>query len=147
MTHPATTFRALTQHECVALLRRTDIGRVAFVADGRPEIVPLNYVHEAGRLYGRTSARAKLATLAEGAWVAFEADEIRGSYDWWSVVVHGTFHRLDADGSLEGDDGRDAAAGASCGVRGCAGPFRLVEGRWCVGRSRHAYRRAHCRAG
>ncbi|HEY0969372.1 MAG TPA: pyridoxamine 5'-phosphate oxidase family protein [Gemmatimonadales bacterium] len=113
MTRPATTFRALTQHECVLLLRRSDVGRLAFVADGRPEIVPLNYVHEAGRIYGRTSASAKLAALAEGAWVAFEVDEIRGRYDWWSVVIHGTFHRIGVDCILEGvadGDGSDAAS-------------------------------------
>ncbi|MHB1223947.1 MAG: pyridoxamine 5'-phosphate oxidase family protein [Gemmatimonadaceae bacterium] len=115
MTRPAVTFRALTQHECVALLRRGDVGRVAFVSDGRPQIVPLNYVHEAGRIYGRTSASAKLAALAPGAWVAFEVDGIRGPYEWWSVIVHGTFHPLGADGTALGvddGDGPDAASSA-----------------------------------
>ena len=112
MTPSTVIFRALTQHECMALLRRSDIGRLAFVAHDRPEIVPLNYVHEAGRIYGRTSATAMLAALEPGAWVAFEVDEVRGPNDWWSVIAHGTFHRLGADGNVEGGDTRDAASSA-----------------------------------
>jgi len=112
VTPPSVTFRTLTQHECVALLGRHDVGRLAFVVHGRPEIVPLNYVHEAGRIYGRTSATAMLAALEPGAWVAFEVDEVRGPYDWWSVIAHGTFHRLDLDGSLGIADIRDAACSA-----------------------------------
>jgi len=88
----------MTQHACVALLARHHVGRIAFSYNDRVDIQPIHYVYEAGWLYGRTSLGAKLVTLAHNRWVAFEVDEVRGTFDWESVVVHGSFHRLDPDG-------------------------------------------------
>lgn len=96
--------RVLTQHECVALLARNHVGRLAFSFHDRVDIQPFHYVHEAGWIYGRTSEGAKLLTLAHNQWVAFEVDEVRDTFDWASAVVHGSFHRLDRDG-----DGREHA--------------------------------------
>jgi hypothetical protein len=93
----AASIRALSQGECIALLARHHVGRLAFTFHDRVDIQPLHYVYEAGWIYGRTSEGAKLATLAHNPWVAFEVDEVRGVVDWSSVVVHGSFHRLDDD--------------------------------------------------
>jgi hypothetical protein len=104
MTRPATSaarIRALSQRECIALLSRHHVGRLAFAFHDRVDIQPLHYVYEAGWLYGRTSEGAKLDTLAHHHWVAFEVDEVRGLVDWTSVVVHGSFHRLDADAGVQ----------------------------------------------
>lgn len=95
--------RPLTQHECILLLQRNVVGRLAFVRDGRPDVQPLHYWFEAGWIYGRTSEGAKLAALAHEPWVAFEVDEVTDTFEWASVVVRGTFHRLDPrtrDGDL-----------------------------------------------
>jgi hypothetical protein len=51
-------------------------------------------VYEGGWIYGRTSAGAKLTTLAHRRWLAFEVDEVRGVFDGASVVVQGSFHRV-----------------------------------------------------
>ena len=94
--HPE--IRAMTQHACVALLTRQRVGRIAFSYNDRVDIQPIHFVYEAGWLYGRTSHGAKLVTLAHNRWVAFEVDEVRDTFDWESVVIHGSFHRLDPDG-------------------------------------------------
>jgi uncharacterized protein len=91
--------RALTQHECLELLARNHVGRLAFTFHDRVDIQPIHYVYDPGWLYGRTSEGAKLTTLAHHHWIAFEVDEVRGVFDWGSVVVRGTFHRLDEEGS------------------------------------------------
>ena len=87
--------RELTQHECLALLARNHVARLAFLRDGRPDVEPLHYVYAAGWLYGRTAEGAKLDALAHCHWVALEASEVRRALDWTSVVVRGSFHRLD----------------------------------------------------
>lgn len=97
MIERRTSIQALSQHECLALLARNHVGRLAFVLHDRVDIQPLHYVYEAGWIYGRTSQGAKLTTLAHHQWVAFEVDEVHSAFDWRSVVVHGSFHRLDAD--------------------------------------------------
>jgi nitroimidazol reductase NimA-like FMN-containing flavoprotein (pyridoxamine 5'-phosphate oxidase superfamily) len=93
------TFRALDRPECDAILARNAVGRIAYTLRGRVDIEPIHYAFDDGWLYGRTSEGSKLDVLAHHPWVAFEVDEIRGTFDWASVVVHGTFYRMQPEGS------------------------------------------------
>ena len=90
-------FRELSARECVALLRRNNVGRMAFSYRNRVDVVPLHYVYSGGWLYGRTSVGPKLLALRHSQWVAFEVDEIDGVFDWRSVVVHGGLYLLDPE--------------------------------------------------
>lgn len=101
-------FSTLDRNECLTLLTRHDLGRIAYAFHDRVDIEPINYFYHDGWLYGRTSQGAKLETTAHNRWVAFEVDEVRGPFDWVSVVVHGTFARLDLDAATK--DERLAAA-------------------------------------
>ena len=94
---PTVVTRALTQDECAELLERHHVGRLAFSFHDRVDIQPLHYVFDGGSIYGRTSDGAKLLTLAHNQWVAFEVDEVHGTFDWTSTVAHGSFHRLDPE--------------------------------------------------
>lgn len=98
-TRQAPVFRDLSQDECIALLERNSVGHLAFSFHDRIDIQPLHYAYEAGWVYGRTSVGAKLETLAHHQWVAFEVDELRGVFDWASVVVKGSFQVVDAKGN------------------------------------------------
>jgi nitroimidazol reductase NimA-like FMN-containing flavoprotein (pyridoxamine 5'-phosphate oxidase superfamily) len=91
------TFRDLSEAEAVALLERNMIGRLAFTFRDRVDVQPLLYVHDGGWLYGRTEAGDKIVTLTHNQWVAFEVDEVTGPFDWQSVVVRGSFYRLDEE--------------------------------------------------
>ncbi len=93
-------FRELTHDECVALLDRNHVGRLAFVHHGHVGITPLHYVHRDGWLYGRTGPGEKLAVLRHHPWVAFEVDETDGLFAWRSVVVRGAFYVLQRDGPM-----------------------------------------------
>ena len=105
--HAPPTFSAMTHAECDALLARNHVGRLAFSLHDRVDVQPIHYAYEPGWLFCRTSEGAKLATLEHNHWLAFEVDEVRGPFDWESVIVHGTFHRLDPEGAP-----RDRAAAA-----------------------------------
>lgn len=108
---PAPAFSVLDRDECLALLNRHAVGRLAYAFHDRVDIQPVHYVHSAGYLYGRTAEGSKLDTLAHNRWVAFEVDEVRGLFDWASAVVHGAFYRLDLDAAAPKE--RDAAARAA----------------------------------
>lgn len=95
----APTIRELGPEEADALLRAHRVGRIAYAWHDRVDIEPIHYVYEDGRIYARTSEGAKLLTLRHSPWVAFEVDEVRGLYDWRSVVAHGTVYPLHADGT------------------------------------------------
>ncbi len=81
------------------LLERNRVGRIAFSFHDRVDIEPIHYAYGGDWLYCRTSAGAKLATLAHRPWVAFEVDEVHGLFDWRSVVAHGACYVLDPGGS------------------------------------------------
>jgi nitroimidazol reductase NimA-like FMN-containing flavoprotein (pyridoxamine 5'-phosphate oxidase superfamily) len=95
----APTFRELSRDECDALLARNHVGRVAFAYHDRVDIEPVHYVYAQGWLHGRTAPGAKLAILQHNPWIAFEVDEIEGLFDWRSIVVHGSVHIPDPEGS------------------------------------------------
>jgi uncharacterized protein len=82
-------------------LERNHVGRIAFAFHDRIDLEPVHYVFAGGWLHGRTTQGTKLATLRHHPWVAFEADEIEGLFDWRSVIVHGSVHIPDADRSTE----------------------------------------------
>lgn len=88
-------FRDLPHDEMVALLTRNHVARIAFTLHDRVSIQPVHYVYNEGWLYGRTAPGTKLATIAHQPWVALEVDEVRSTFDWASVVVHGKFDVLD----------------------------------------------------
>jgi nitroimidazol reductase NimA-like FMN-containing flavoprotein (pyridoxamine 5'-phosphate oxidase superfamily) len=90
-THVIPVIRSLRGDETEALLVRNNVGRIAFSFQDRVDIEPIHFVYEAPWIFGRTSAGAKLLTLAHNQWCAFETDDVRGLCDWESVVVKGPF--------------------------------------------------------
>lgn len=99
MPTPRPHFRELTPKECVALLERHHVGRLAFSRKDRVDIEPIHYVHDDGWLYGRTQPGTKLEVVTHNRWVSFEVDEVDAIFDWRSVVVKGGFYLLRKDGS------------------------------------------------
>lgn len=80
----------LDEHICLALLQESDVGRLAVVVAEQPEIFPVNFIVDHGEVLFRTADGTKLAAVALGAAVAFEADGCdRRSGEAWSVVVKG----------------------------------------------------------
>jgi len=98
-TAPRPTFRELDASEAAELLARNHVGRIAYSFHNRIDIEPISYVYADGVIYMRTQPGSKLATLAHAPWVAFEVDEIRGPFDWRSVVARGTVYVLGNTGS------------------------------------------------
>ncbi|MDB4917498.1 MAG: Pyridoxamine 5-phosphate oxidase-related protein [Gemmatimonadetes bacterium] len=88
-------FRKLDATECQALLARLRVGRIAYSFHDHVDIEPISYVFDAGWIFARTSIGSKLSSLAHHPWCAFEVDEVRGDFDWMSVVVKGSLTLLD----------------------------------------------------
>ena len=83
--------RSMTGSESQALLEANIVGRIAYSLNDRVDVEPIHYVYDAPWIFGRTSDGAKLLTLSQNQWCAMETDEVRGLYDWSSVVVKGPF--------------------------------------------------------
>ena len=84
----------LSEQECERLLASQDLGRVAMVLDGRPQIFPVNYAFADGVVVFRTGEGLKLERSPMTA-VAFETDRIDQTQGLaWSVMVEGTAQNI-----------------------------------------------------
>jgi uncharacterized protein len=115
----------LTRHQCFALLREADTGRVVYTDQALPALTVVRYVVDAeDAVIARASPGSPLRWL-DGAVVAFEADRLgNGGPRPWSVTVVGRAELM-------------SAAGADGGSRVGHGPDRylripadLVRGAW-----------------
>jgi nitroimidazol reductase NimA-like FMN-containing flavoprotein (pyridoxamine 5'-phosphate oxidase superfamily) len=78
------------------LLRDSEVGRLAVLVDGRPEIFPVNHVVDHGTVVLRTGPGTKLAAADHGTSVAFEVDGYDAAAGQaWSVVVKGVVERVE----------------------------------------------------
>jgi nitroimidazol reductase NimA-like FMN-containing flavoprotein (pyridoxamine 5'-phosphate oxidase superfamily) len=93
----------LSEDECWNLLARRELGRLAIVADGRPDIFPVNYVVDGARVLFRTAPGSKLAELSANPHVAFEVDEYDDAFAA-SVVLKGTARRLELQDEIDAAD-------------------------------------------
>lgn len=89
----------LSSAECFELLSTVPIGRLAYVADGAPQIFPIAFGVHGSRIVFRSSTGSKLDAAAMRRQVAFEADTWDPvTRSGWSVVVQGMArHATDAD--------------------------------------------------
>ena len=87
-------FSELTTAESRAVLRRNHVGRLCFLNRGVVDVQPVHYVLGEGWIFVRSALGSKLEAFAHYPYVAFEVDEIAGTFDWRSVVVHGTIYFL-----------------------------------------------------
>jgi uncharacterized protein len=81
----------LDTEECLRRLRSVPVGRLAFVHDGEPVVVPLNHGLDGMSVVFRTTWGSKLELAQSAGAAAFEVDGFdENSRTGWSVLVRGT---------------------------------------------------------
>lgn len=79
----------LLEAECLDLLGRRDMGRLAVVVHGSPQIFPINYVLDGHTVVFRSGPGTKVGAANLG-MVALEVDDIDPStHEGWVVEVRG----------------------------------------------------------
>lgn len=82
----------LSPDECRALLvtHRPRLGRLAFVADGWPLVLPVNFAVDGDAVYFRSAAGSKVAAAARCERVAFQVDHVDEVWEeGWSLLAFG----------------------------------------------------------
>jgi len=87
----------LDAEEIEEVLRTEILGRVGFVANDRPYIVPISYVYDGGYVYAHSGEGLKLRAMRDNPFVCFEVEQIRSMTNWRTVVGHGSFEQLTSD--------------------------------------------------
>jgi nitroimidazol reductase NimA-like FMN-containing flavoprotein (pyridoxamine 5'-phosphate oxidase superfamily) len=128
----------LDSADCWGRLASQPVGRVAFIEDGLPRVLPINYAVDGNTLVFRTSSL--FADTVTPVPISFETDHYElDSRTGWSVVVRGSLERVvDADDTERCE--RTGLLGWAPGERNHW--FRIapnrVTGR-AIGRRRHAH--------
>jgi uncharacterized protein len=99
---PVSRLKKLSRAECLhELAHGSYVGHLGFVRDGRPMILPVNYLFDDGSVIFRTHAGSQLSGL-DGASVAFEVDDHRPLWhSGWSILAHGTLQRITDENDAE----------------------------------------------
>jgi hypothetical protein len=96
----------LDESECWELVRSRPIGRLAYVDERGPMVVPVTFVVEGGSVLFRVAPYSGLARHVIDARSAFEVDEVdEVDRVGWSVVLRGSVERVESD-DLPPDDDR-----------------------------------------
>lgn len=92
----ATSISPLSRTECLNLLQfHAFVGRVGFNLEGKPMVLPVNYIADENSIVFVTPKGTKFEHLANGAPAVFEIDDSRPLFHaGWSVVAQGTAHEI-----------------------------------------------------
>ena len=103
MEHSEGPLRVLSHEECVQLLQyHSFVGRLGFIVEGRPMVLPVNYLADEAAVVFCTAAGNVLSSLGNGAAVAFEVDDSWPlEHSGWSVLVQGTARAVSDPAELE----------------------------------------------
>lgn len=84
----------LTNVECLDLLRRRKLGRLACARDNQPYIVPIYFAYHENHLYSFATLGQKIEWMRSNPLVCVEVDEIIDHLHWKSVIVRGRYQEL-----------------------------------------------------
>ena len=94
----------ISTQECYELLASRPVGRIAFLVDGDPLVLPVNYVVDGHDILFRTSPRTELGRSMTRGRVAFEVDDFdEFNQSGWSVLFQGSVGYDDSDAVEPGD--------------------------------------------
>jgi uncharacterized protein len=80
----------LERRECLRLLSRATLGRVAFTSGALPSVLPVSFHLDGERILVRTRRGSRLDAGLRNSVVAFEADDLDPSaHAGWSVAATG----------------------------------------------------------
>jgi nitroimidazol reductase NimA-like FMN-containing flavoprotein (pyridoxamine 5'-phosphate oxidase superfamily) len=86
---------------CWKLLAGHSVGRIAFVLDDEPMVLPVNYAVDGHAIVFRTGQSSILEALADGGAAAFEIDGADpGVETGWSVLARGEAREIDGSDRL-----------------------------------------------
>ena len=84
----------LTVDECRAILRGTNLGRLACVRYSQPYIVPIYFDFYDDYLYSFATKGKKIQWMRTNPRVCVEVDEIVDQFNWTTVVAEGRYEEL-----------------------------------------------------
>jgi len=84
----------LTRSECLEILGRIQLGRLACCRDDHPYIVPISFNFDGEHLYSFATLGQKIVWMRANPNVCVEVDDIEDRFHWTTVLVFGRYEEL-----------------------------------------------------
>jgi uncharacterized protein len=84
----------ISKEECVQLLKRTFVGRLACCLNDEPYVVPVCFAYDSNSVYVFSTVGKKIEWMRQNPKVCFQADEYGSRSSWTSVVINGNYLEL-----------------------------------------------------
>ena len=84
----------LSRDQCVEMLKRVTLGRLACVQDGQPYIVPVSFNLDDEYIYGFATVGQKIRWMRANPLVCLEVEEIVDRRHWTTVLAFGVYEEL-----------------------------------------------------
>lgn len=85
----------LKTEKCLEILQRSRLGRIGCSFEDQPYVVPFNFVYDKGEyLYAFSTVGQKINWMRKNPLVCVEVEEIKGEFDWTTLVIFGRFEEL-----------------------------------------------------
>ena len=98
----------LTREQCLEVLMRASVGRLACARYGQPYIVPVSFYFDGTDtcLYSFSTVGQKIRWMRENPRVCVEVDEIGDHMHWTTVIVIGRYEEIPAGTGAGGAQSR-----------------------------------------
>src|SRR5688500_10890126 len=84
----------LSEQECLQLISKNYLGRLACSEDDVPYITPISYVYADGYIIAHSVLGKKIRIMRSNPSVCFLVDEIETYENWRSVIIVGTYEEI-----------------------------------------------------
>lgn len=84
----------MSREQCLELLGRARLGRLACVQESQAYVVPFNFVYKSECLYSFSTVGQKIIWMRANPLVCVEVDEIASPREWMSLVIFGRYEEL-----------------------------------------------------
>ena len=89
--------RTLDEAETRELIASGKVGRLGCVVKGEPYVVPINYLFEAGAVYGHSLPGRKIRALRVHPRACLQVDQSSGDFQWRSAIAFGRFEEIESE--------------------------------------------------
>lgn len=89
--------REMSDYDIRNMIQHTQLGRLAYVLDNRPYILPLSFRFSGGSLYCFTTEGHKTDALRKNDAVCILFDQIESRTSWRTVVLNGRYREIERE--------------------------------------------------
>lgn len=86
--------KEMSEYDIRDMIQHTQVGRLGYVLDNRPYVVPLGFRFSGGALYSFTTDGQKTEAMRKNDAVCILFDHITSKTQWRSVVVNGHYREI-----------------------------------------------------